>query len=276
MLGPCSPWSSVLDLLERDSLADIDAGILADAVQAASEILYALSGRQFSGECTSYVRPTARRHGWSSRSWGAAGGFGWYTSWGSCGSAWGSGVGAAAAWLDHSCACSPQEVELGAYPVTEIVEVKINGTVIPAEEYRIDDRRLLVRVRPTAAAIPTEQAGWPTCQRLDLPDTEPGTFSVTFLHGTLPPTSGKRAATALAAELALALAGDPNTRLPERVTSIVRQGESITLIDPQNVLDKGRTGIPEVDLFVKSVNPAGLARRASVWSPDLGRARRPG
>ena len=37
------------------------------------------------------------------------------------------------------------------------------------------------------------------------------------------------------------------------------------------------TGIYEVDLFLKSVNPQGLQRRASAWSPGIpGRARRVG
>jgi hypothetical protein len=268
LLGPCSPWAAVDDVRARPGCSELDTAVVDDAVQAASEVLYALSGRQFPGECTGYVRPTARSRSWDMRVQSLAGGYS--ATWGACNYS-GSDL---AAWAGHSCDCSPPEIELGAYPVTEIVAVLIDGQTIPADEYRIDDYRLLVRVLPLASAQPTVRGGWPTCQRLDLPDSEEGTFSVSFLYGTVPPSSGKRAALALAAELALAYATDSDTRLPERIRSLTRQGESITLIDPQDVLDNGRTGIPEVDLFIKSVNPKNLQRRSTVWSPDTGRARR--
>jgi hypothetical protein len=203
---------------------------------------------------------------------------GWMPTWGMCGYAYGTGYGAAAlgAWLGHSCRCHPREIELPGYPVVGISEVKIDGETIPDDEYRVDDYRLLVRMKPTADAIPSVRPGWPTCQRLDLPDTEVGTFSVRFSYGTPPPPAGVLAATVLAAEIALT--SDPassSSRLPERVKSIVRQGESISIVDPQDVLDNGRTGIPEVDLFIKASNPAGLQRRSTVWSPDMSRSRRP-
>ena len=38
--------------------------------------------------------------------------------------------------------------------------------------------------------------------------------------------------------------------------------------DPLLFLDKGQVGIYEVDLWVKSVNPARLQRRAAVYRAD--------
>lgn len=617
-LTTVAPWTDAAAVRKRPGCADLEQSQLDDAARAATDVLYALSGRQFAGRHVTTVRPTATRHRPLRPTWGV------------CAFAYGSGYGGIAldAWLGHTCRCAPPTVELGAYPVTAILEVKIDGTTIPADEYRVDDHRSLVRVRPTADATPTARAGWPTCfpggtrvlterglvpieavqvgdrvlthrnrwqrvtwagktgdretivltgrggqlrctpdhrlftaevgpretlpngrkgkqklgapewtaagaaigqvwatprdvealpillpagwtidnlprnfwwvigrwlgdgwtaraardgekasyrvaicsghheadaleqelaltgwtwhrsdagrgarfrlsnpalwtwlreefgvgatekripswvlgapedvrrpflagyvsadgwtaeptderrrsfvsvhtvspdlalgtrllattlgyspmiyrspsgawarhqayridwpvptpgirpvahwwddgehvwgrirsaavneavvpvydievendhsfiaegivvhncQRLDLPDTEPGTFSVRFAFGTPPPPSGVQAAASLAAELALAWDNaDSSTRLPARVQTIVRQGESVTLIDPQDVLDKGRTGIPEVDLFLKAVNPAGLIGRSSAWSPDMGRARRPG
>lgn len=59
---------------------------------------------------------------------------------------------------------------------------------------------------------------------------------------------------------------DQKCRLPERVTSVNRQGVSWTLIDPQDFLDNGRTGVYEVDLAIKASGGAKL--RARVFSPD--------
>jgi hypothetical protein len=274
LVGPCAPWIDAAAVAAVPGCEDIDEPIRTAAAAAASDILWALSGRQFGGECTGYVRPTARPDGWDHRSWAIASGYGWYGSWGTCSYAYGLG---SPAWAGHACRCAPAEVELGAYPVRSVSQVKIDGEVIPPDEYRVDNYRTLVRVKAHADDDASVRPGWPTCQRLDLPDTEEGTFSVTFVFGTAPPASGVQAAASLAAEFALLRATDEDareTRLPARVRTLVRQGESITLLDAQDVLDKGRTGIPEVDLFLKSVNGAGLARRSRVWSPDLGSARR--
>ena len=60
--------------------------------------------------------------------------------------------------------------------------------------------------------------------------------------------------------------------LPERVTSVSRQGMSWTLLDPQDFLESGRTGIYEIDLMLASLNPARALARPRVFSPDLPRA----
>ena len=48
---------------------------------------------------------------------------------------------------------------------------------------------------------------------------------------------------------------------------------SWTLLDPQDFLDKGRTGIYQVDLFLRTVNPDGARLRARVFSPDIPRGK---
>ena len=57
--------------------------------------------------------------------------------------------------------------------------------------------------------------------------------------------------------------------LPDRVTSISRQGVSFTILDPQNFLKEGRTGLYNVDLFIKSVNPVNALKKAKIFSPDV-------
>jgi hypothetical protein len=62
--------------------------------------------------------------------------------------------------------------------------------------------------------------------------------------------------------------------LPQRVTSISRQGVSYTLLDSQDFIEELKTGIYAVDLFLKSVNPDKARARSRVFSPDVPRARR--
>jgi hypothetical protein len=111
--------------------------------------------------------------------------------------------------------------------------------------------------------------GWPCCQDLALPATEPGTFEVAFFYGQEPPKAGKHAAAVLACELALACDGSDECRLPKRLQSITRQGVTAVVLDAFDFLNRRRTGLIEVDSFLAAYNPHGLTRRASVINPDL-------
>jgi hypothetical protein len=280
--GPCSPWvpgAAVAQLpwvqaaaqkaVAGSNLTDEQVDVIcAEGAQAASEILYELSGRMFTGECgPETIRPLSRPTDVDTRfAW--FGGLGYNTSWGYA--QWYDSVPGVAS---HYGQLNPPEIDLGTYPVTSIVQVLIDGVVIPADEYELRDGRTLVRIRPTAASVPTERFGWPTGQIMDLPDTEQGTFSVTYLFGQVPPASGQLAARKLAEYLVLPQLGD-DTHYPRRVTSITRQGVSATVTDVMDVLKAGSLGIYEVDSFILAVNPCKNQRQASVWSPDTGRPRR--
>lgn len=50
-----------------------------------------------------------------------------------------------------------------------------------------------------------------------------------------------------------------------------RQGVSFTILDPQAFLKEGRTGIYDIDLFIKTVNPDNARKRAKIFSPDIPR-----
>jgi len=102
----------------------------------------------------------------------------------------------------------------------------------------------------------------------------PCDVEVTYTYGIDAPTLGKMAARTLAKELAKGWAGDDDCMLPQRVTSISRQGVSYTLLDQQDFLDELRTGIYEIDLFLRTVNPDKARARARVFTPDVPRARR--
>ena len=183
--------------------------------------------------------------------------------------------------ISHFGCSNPPEIDLGVYPVTEIVKVMIDGVLIPGPydpvtasgEWELRDYQKLVRIRPTASATPTERWGWPTCQINDLPDSQEGTFSVTYRYGSPPPAAGRLAVGALAEVLTMPLLQEA-IQYPQRVTTIARQGVTTQVASVIDVLKQGSLGIYEVDAFILAENPTRASRQALVWSPELGRPRR--
>ena len=252
MTALCTDWITESDVAACDC-PTAPAAQLATAITTASEVMYAATGRQWPGLCSETVRPCSSSSGgppWTPRLVDGA----WYNSGGcSCHEA-------------GECGCGPTpQVTLPRSNVTAITEVLIDGAVLSSGAYRLDLGRWLVRV---------DGDGWPCCQNLTLATTQPGTWSVEYDFGDPVPTSMKRAAAVLATELVKGCINDSTCRLPQRLQTISRQGVSMAFLDPQTFLADGLTGLYEVDLIIRSVNPHGLARRSTVWSPDIaGRAR---
>jgi hypothetical protein len=113
--------------------------------------------------------------------------------------------------------------------------------------------------------IRTDGRGWSTACGGE-------TVTVVYRWGEAPPAGGKRAAVLYALELGKGEVGDSSCRLPKRVVSVVRQGVSMTLIDPQRYLENGKLGMPDIDQWLASVNPGAIPERGAVWSPDVPRA----
>jgi hypothetical protein len=97
---------------------------------------------------------------------------------------------------------------------------------------------------------------------------------ITYTYGTPPPSAGRAAARLFALELIKYYEGDDTCALPQRVTSVNRQGVSYTVLDQQDFIESGRTGIYTIDLFLKAANPDNARARARVFTPDTPRARR--
>lgn len=95
-----------------------------------------------------------------------------------------------------------------------------------------------------------------------------GTWSVSYVQGSAPPPGGQLAAAMFACQIALNRCGSGNCVLPQRLKEITREGVRMQMADPLEFLDRGEVGIYEVDLWLKSVNPNGLQRRASVIRAD--------
>ena len=151
---------------------------------------------------------------------------------------------------------SPESrIKLRGGPVTRIITIRNrNGSLIdPTSYYLVDHSTIHVSL-----ATP-----WTPC------NTE-----ITYAYGQNPPTSGKMAARTLAIEFAKLWSDDETCALPQRVTSVSRQGVSFTILDQQDFIQELRTGLYVIDLFLKSVNPDGARRKSKVYSVDTPRARR--
>lgn len=159
------------------------------------------------------------------------------------------------------CGCGPIcEVPLDG-PVYDVLEVKVDGVALDPDTYWVDNNYRLVR-----------RVGYdcfPNCQDMELPDTEPGTWSVTYRRGSLPGADGELALTLLAVEVDKLCRGDRTCTLPKGTTRISREGVDIELVIPA-----GRTGIRLVDNWIESVNPYKAAAPMRVYSPDTVRGRR--
>ena len=146
-------------------------------------------------------------------------------------------------------------IRLRGRPVTEIISMRNkNGVILdPSSYYLVDHSTIHIK-----AGTP-----WTPCN-----------VEITYKYGVPVPTAGKMAARKLAIEFARLWAGDDMCELPQRVTSVSRQGVSYTILDNQEFIDELRTGLYEIDLFLKTVNPDNARRKSKVFTPDVPRARK--
>lgn len=253
--GPCQ-WP--IDVTCDDAWTEYSQAVRDRATALAVFVLDALTGRQFA-QCPVTVRPCGP-------------GCGLYTGYqtfpagapsGNVPNPWMSPYIAGGIWRNCACAggcdCAPAcKLDLGM-PVAAVTEVKVNGLVLDPAAYQLVGQWL---ARTDGGPC------WPSCQDPSVPDTEDGTFSVTYQPGRPLPLAGQIAAGALASEFAKACAGSA-CGLPAQIAALSRQGVDVEFVDPQTVLTEGRTGIREVDLFIGAVNPYNRRSRARVMTPDL-------
>ncbi len=273
MTVTCSPWITGVDVAECCAVDCDDPSQFDNAAIQASDILFQLSARQFAGTCEQTVRPCRTQ----CDCWGfqvlSRGHIVWGNQWGW----WGWNYWTGDCW-ENSCGCTPlSTVTLAGYPVQAVTEVLIDGAVVDPATYRLDRQRNLVRVSDPPE--PDVALRWPACQNMALPDTEEGTFSVTYTYGRTPPAEGVAAAGQLACEIYKACIGQ-ECALPSGITRIARQG--VVIEKPAFVtwgfqsgksrgLPRGWvTGLPLVDNFLNAHARNGLSRRPTVWSPAVG------
>jgi hypothetical protein len=240
---PCSDWCTI-DQAEAHASArapgTLDQETLTDAIDVASAWLYRLSGRQYPGLCSGDIRPEP-----------------FVTS------------GVVMPRLGEFRRTDrrgrrphvAREIDLGHSPVTQVDAVYVDGLVVPASSYRVDDDHWLVRI---------DGESWPNRQdwTLDPKVDDNSGMAVEFSYGLPPPPDGRMAAIVLAVELARAFLDDPACRLPANLQTATREGVVLALAEGQPILEDGRFGIREPDQFLRSANPGRNVQRPRVLNPD--------
>lgn len=257
MAGLCAPWPLDPTCLPQGWSADPAQWTTRQraAVRFSSSILYRLTAYQI-GLCPVKVRPCRTPSDcvtpwWSVQQAGPV-----------------ALLPNAGRWLGYGCGCSTTPCGCGPLseitldpPATTITQVLVDGQALPANAYRVDGRRKLVRV---------DGGRWPECQDLALPDTAPGTWSVAYQTGTPPELvdGADMANTALALEIDKACNGDTSCKLPKPVVRVVRDGIEYTYLNNFEAFQRGRTGLALVDMWLESVNPYSIKVPMQVYSPD--------
>lgn len=170
------------------------------------------------------------------------------------------GVNIEGRWVNN-CGCSTTSCQITLpRPVGKVLEVKVDGAVLDRSDYFVSGHEIAWR---GVGACP-----WPTRQDVMVPDTEPGTLSVTYLNAAPVDSMGAYAVGLLAIEFARACSGG-KCSLPKGVTAIVRAG--VTMEINPGMFPDGFTGIREVDAYIGLWNPTGSKMRqgSKVWSPDV-------
>lgn len=278
--GPCGQWITPQDVTVccPGLGQDVDPERVIRGITYATEILWALSGRRFTGSCERIVRPCFADNG------GCGNGF--YAQWPLSG--WSFWVWDQAAqgysfpampyrldgqWYNFgSCGglCSLNATTL-PMPVQKVLEVVVDGYVVDDTLYQVSRFGQLERV---------DGRHWPCTQDrrrisssfAEVPgdDDRRGTWQVRYVYGRRLSPGGVIATARFACEMTKALCGDESCNLPARLKEIVGyEGESLSFADPMQFLDRGEVGIYEVDLWLNAVNPNKLQRRATIRSLAL-------
>lgn len=241
--GPCVSWPIDATCLPDTWDAEALSPEQVSAVAIASDMLWRLTAGRY-GLCEVTVRPCRKA---------------------CAGATVMAPVMSSGVWLNigcvngcrSSCGCGPVcELRLPG-PVNSIVEVLVDGQVVPEADYRVDNATWLVR---------TDDDCWPVCQDMKLPPTQPNTWSVTYERGVPVPLAGQRAVATLAVEIWKACNGSSNCKLPSRAREVVREGITYEI----NAED-----LPtDVQTWVNVVNPYGARSQSRVYSPDVPLMRR--
>lgn len=242
--------------------ASIPAPVQTLATNLSFALLDRLTAYQF-GQCPITVRPCSSR----------CQGFNGYMTWpvgypGTQGAGWpwmipfvDNGV-----WrncgCNGGCSCDARcEIDMQG-PVAEITEITIDGLVLDPSAYRLD--RISGR---GAVLVRTDGECWPECQDMNV-SSGTGVFTVEYRPGFMLPPDAPYYAGKLAGEFARSCQGQ-DCNLPAELTRLTRNGVEVTVLDPNEVPEQLLTGQPEVDRWIRSINPRGLRTRARVLSPDV-------
>lgn len=250
MSEPVNLWVKPSDLDPELVLEDIDPtdevllrdyAAALDACEAASQTLWALSGRKYHSGAVEAEQYAPGASTMFTGSYLPSRGLPVYDS-------------VLNFYYIHPLDWSARKFRLNGQPIIEVTKVTDSKTGEDLEPtgFRVVNSMFLVITDPDIASI-----------------------EVSYRYGQEPPTMGRLAAKALAQQFYYLWSGrEDQCTLPDRVTSVNRQGVSWVLLDQQDFLDELKTGVYAVDLFLRQVNPDKARVKAKVFSVDIPRGNR--
>lgn len=203
----------------------------ADAEALAASVLWALSGRVF-GVCEETVHPqvSAPQHNTY------------------------DGPDVCRCITRCHCVTSLRRVHLPG-PVQSITEVRVDGVVLDDTKYEVHNKRWLSR---------TDGERWPVTAG------DPTALTVTYMCGVPIPDEALAALGELAAHYLKDLVSTGKCSIPARASSVSRQGVEIQLIDEDEMVAAGLTGVDAADRWLGVVNPGQVRRSPSrCYSVDM-------
>ena len=203
--------------------------------------MYYLTGKQFAGTCSLTLRPPCLS--------------------GSC-----------------FCGCSPNQVNLGIWPVTQLNSVRYGGVVYTGASltntFHINDYRFLARNDGERFLSGNQWAVAGSAQDLA---ADPHVFEVNLSHGIKIPKLLTRGTRDLACQFLTACCGG-ECDLPDNITSVSRSGVTFSVGTAVEALQNRHTGIYSVDLAISTFNPetGGIRGRGGIrlqspsfiWNPN--------
>lgn len=236
MNGPCTPYLTVEELRDDPGLCipdpepdDYDE-VLQAFIDRASEIMFALTGRQFPGDCT-VVRWPMRRYGCPQP------------------------FMLPFAMLETGFRPADDAITLWYQP--RDITVHIDGDVFT--DWWLRNGTDLVRA---------DGSLWPTVNHPELPDDSEGTFWIEWTFGPDTPGIVKNAAQQLAVQFQLESVQDARCKLPVDTTSVSRQGQTITIDrDIERVREAG-PNLQAIMVATAAYNPHNARTPSDAWSPD--------
>lgn len=249
MAGPCT-WDLTVDDACCPGFSALPLAQRQRVLRLATKVMWAATGRRY-GVCTNVVRPCG-----ADRRCGDCGGFYFFNG-------WMRPFILNGLWRNCSCGCPCDcrphcQIKLAGW-VDNVSQVLIDGVILAASAWRVDDNQWLVR---------TDGECWPRCQDYNVDVPAVGTLQVTYGRGEPVPLDVLDAASLLACEFAKSVCGDKTCRLPGRLQTLTRQGVTTSMVSIDMMLARNLTGLPEVDIVIMADNPYGRKQRAFFSSFD--------
>ena len=233
MNGPCTPYVTGADWDYLPELCDASVSpedaLLYSARSSAA--VYVLLGRQFPGACTATVRPRRAADACCPSSF--------------AGALYGDG------------GCGGDAIELHD-PVRSITAIKIDGELFTG--WHVENGHTLVR---------GDGKAWPSTQHMGRPDTEEGTFSITYVFGAPTPDDVVLAAAEYAAYLyASDHPAGGKLAYPAGTDSVSRQGQSVSTRRDADRARQAGPSLPNLMSAIAAYNPANQRLPPDAYSPD--------